>query len=120
MLAVGRCVIALGTLRNVDVAVEVHVLVDPPRIDLSRFDHAASGSLDVPSGCLAVMACTGYLPNAPRIKLSPGTYQVLSLASGVGTMKNEWEPANDLYTVYLWRGEQREPELLKHWRDNGN
>ena len=118
MLAVGRCVVAPGTLRNVDVAAEVHVLHDPPRIDLSRFDHAASGSLDVRSGCLVVMPCTGYLPDAPRIRLSAGTYQVLSLASGIGTIRNEWEPADDLYTVYLWRGDHREPELLKHWRDN--
>jgi hypothetical protein len=119
MLAVGRCVVAPGTLRNVDVAAEVHVLHDAPPVDLSKYDHAASGSLDVPSGCLAVMGCTGYLPDAPRIRLAARTYQVLSLASGIGTIKNEWEPADDLYIVYLWPGGHREPQLLKHWRDSG-
>jgi hypothetical protein len=118
MLAVGRCVVAPGTLRNVDVAAEVHVLREAPHVDLSKYDHAASGSLNVPSGCLAVMGCTGYLPDAARIKLAAGTYQVLSLVSGIGTIKNEWEAANDIYSVYLWPGVHQEPKLLKHWRDN--
>ena len=116
MLAVAPLAICPGTLRNVDVAVEIEVLDRPPAIDLSSWDNAVEASLSVPSGRLVVMSCTGYLPDAPRIEVTPGTYQVLSLAGGIESIKNEWEPADDLYRVYLWPGAAREPHILKRWQ----
>jgi hypothetical protein len=116
MLAVGRAVICPGTLRNVEVAVEVRLVDTGPTVDLSAYDHAAEASIEVPSGKLVVMGCTDYLPDAARLELPPGTYRVLSLANGIDTIKKEWEPANDLYTVYLWPGAHCEPRLLKHWK----
>ena len=116
MLAVGDRSISVGTLRNVTVSVEVHVVEAKPNIDLSRFDHAAEASFSVPSGRLAVLGCTDYLPDAKHLEVLPGHYQVLSLASGVDTIVNEWDPAEDLYTVYLWPGAPITPHLLKHWK----
>ena len=118
MLAVGVSVVCPGTLRNVDVPVEIAVVPSPPNIDLSKFDHAAEASIRVVSGTLAVMGCTGYLPDAYRIKVAIGSYQLLFLASGIDTIENEWEPADDLYTVYLWPGGIRPPRLLKHWKQH--
>jgi len=116
MLAVGRSAVCPGTLRNIDVDVEVHVLDQAPDISLAEFDHAAEASLSVPSGSLVVMGCTGYLPDAPRIEVAPGCYQMLFLVTGVSTITNEWEPAHDKYIVFLWPGSSREAKLLKHWR----
>jgi hypothetical protein len=116
MLAVGKMAVCPGTLRNVEVEVEVRIEDREPTIDLSVFDHIAEASLDVPSGKLAVMGSTGYLPDAPRIEVAPGTYRVLSLASGVETIKTEWEPAEDKYIVYLWPGAHQKPRLVKHWQ----
>jgi hypothetical protein len=115
MLAVASRAVCPGTLRNVDVEVEVNVLDSPPELDLANFDHAAEASIEIPSGALVVMSCTGYLPEAPRIPVAPGTYLVLSLASGIDSIQNEWEPAKDKYTIYLWPGQQRAPRLIKHW-----
>jgi hypothetical protein len=117
MLAVGTQALCLGTLRNVDVSIEVRVWEVRPVIDLSEFDHAVEASIHLPSGTVVIMGCTGYLPDSPKLKVQPGNYRVLSLASGIETTKNEWEPADDLYTVYLWPGERLEPRLLKHWKD---
>ena len=116
MLAVGETSVCPGTLRNVDVPVEIRISESEPAIDLTAYDHAASASLKVPSGRLVVMGCTDYLPDAARIEVSPGTYQLLYLATGTDTITYESDPADDRYIVCLWPGVARDPTLLKHWR----
>ena len=116
MLAVGVTAVCPGTLRNVDVDVEIGVIDAAPAIDLSKFDHVAEASMRIISGKIVVMGCTGYLPEATRFETEPGNYQLLSLASGIDSIQTEWEPANDLYTVYLWPGPPRHPTLVKHWK----
>lgn len=116
MLAVGSNAVCPGTLRNVDVNVEIEILDEPPSIDLSQWDHAVEASINIPSGKLVVMGCTGYLPDATRIEINPGTYQLLSLAGGIASIKTEWEAADDVYRVYLWPGENRQPHLIKKWQ----
>ena len=116
MLAVAPSAVYPGTLRNVDVSVEIEVLDQSPEIDLSAWDNAVEASINIPSGKLVVMGCTGYLPDSPRISVSPGHYQLVSLAGGIDTIQTEWEPAEDLYRVYLWPGPARKPHLLKRWQ----
>lgn len=116
MLAVGNASVCLGTLRNVDVPVEIHVYSSAPSVDPASYDHAVSASLNLPSGRLVVMGCTDFLPEAARIELPPGSYQLLYLATGVESITYESDPADDRYIVHLWPGPPREPALLKHWR----
>jgi len=116
MLAAGSTSVSLGTLRNVTVPVSVNICVAEPTVNLGNFDHAVSASLSVPSARLVVMGCTDYLPKAPRIELPAGTYQLLYLASGLGSITYESDPADDQYCVHLWPGASRGPALLKHWR----
>lgn len=115
-LAVGKSAICPGTLRNVDVPVEIQVLDSEPKIDLATVDHAAEASLAFPSGVAVVMGCTGNFPEASRFSVVPGIYRVLSIMKGIASIKAEWQPADDTYVVYLWPGEPREPKLLKHWK----
>lgn len=63
----------------------------------------------------AVTSCD-YLPNAKRIDIEPGDYQLLSLIGRIDSIKNKWELANDLYKVLLWLGPLREPWLIKDWK----
>lgn len=116
MLAVGKTAICPGTLRNVDVNVEVEVLHSSPTIVDADWDNIVEASIDIPSGKLVAMGCTSYLPDAPRIEMNPGMYQVLSLAGGIDSIVDESEPADDIYRVYLWPGPQRPVKLIKHWR----
>jgi hypothetical protein len=118
MIAAGETSISFGTLRNVDVRVEVEILDGPPNIDADLYDHIAETSFRIKSGKLVVMGCTGYLPDAPKIQVKPGTYRTLFRVSGVDTIKNEWEPADDLYQVLLWQDDPCETRLIKHWKKN--
>jgi hypothetical protein len=115
--AFGASAVCPGTLRNVDVKVEISIYEMEPLVDLSVFDHAVEGSIEVTTGVLAVLACTGYLPDAPRLKLPQGHYRVLAMMQGVETIKNEWEAADDLYSVYMWSGTVRPARLLKNWKN---
>lgn len=116
MVAVGETAICPGTLRNVDVPVEVHVLEAEPAVVLERYDHIVEGAFRSPTGRLVAMGCTGNFPDAPRFEIAPGSYRFLYLISGVQTITAEWEPAEDLYCLYIWPGEARDPHLLKHWK----
>ena len=116
MLAVGKGALCPGTLRNVDVAVRIVLHEQEPTMKLAEFDHAVEASIHISSGRLVVMSCTGYLPDAPRVAVQSRTYRILIVATGIDSVKNEWEPAEDRYVVHLWPGELREPRLLKHWK----
>jgi len=115
-LATGRSAISLGTLRNVEVFVEIHVHGTAPTIDPSQFDHAVEASISLPTGTVVVMGCTGYFPEAPRFRVPPGDYRLLSLMQGTDSIVTEWEPADDKYILHLWPGELRPAKLIKHWR----
>jgi hypothetical protein len=114
--AFGRSAFCPGTPRNVDVKVEINCCEAEPPIDLSTIDHAVEGCIELPTGVVAVMGCTGYLPDSPRFNLSPGSYRVLAVMQGIDTIQNEWDPADDFYPVYLWPGDPRPARLLKHWK----
>lgn len=118
MLALGDTSACPGTLRNVNVRIEVHVHASKPQVDLDGYDHAVSASLLLPTGQLVVMGCTDYLPEAARLEVPPGPYQLLYLATGIESITYESDPADDRYIVHLWPGPPREPALLKHWRQS--
>ena len=116
MVAVGETALSLGTLRNVDVAVAIHVVDGPPEIQLEDFDHAVEGSFASPTGRIAVMGCTDFLPDASRLEVKSGSYRFIYLVSGARTIQTEWEPADDLYELYIWPAERLALHLLKEWK----
>ncbi|GGY19076.1 hypothetical protein GCM10007386_55620 [Pseudoduganella dura] len=116
MVAVGETAICPGTLRNVDVPVEVHVLEAEPAVVLERYDHIVEGAFRSPTGRLVAMGCTENFLDAPRFQIAPGNCRFLYLISGAQTITTEWESAEDLYCLYIWPGEARDPHLLKHWK----
>lgn len=115
MVAAGETALSLGTLRNVDVPVELHVVEAPPEIDLNNFDHAVEGAFTSPTGKIAVMGCTEFFPDASRLEIRPGSYSFIYLVSGVRTIRTEWDLADDLYSLYIWPAARRELHLLKRW-----
>jgi hypothetical protein len=116
MLALGATSASVGTLRNVDVNVELHVLQSEPNLQIDSVDHAALGSFSVPSGQLVILGCTDHKATAARVTVQAGPHQVLTTVTGVDTIKYESDPADDLYSVYIWPGDLIEPRLLKHWK----
>ncbi|MGK5023264.1 hypothetical protein [Janthinobacterium sp. RB2R34] len=116
MVANGETALSLGTLRNVDVTVDLHVIDGPPDIRTDDFDHVVEGAFISPTGSIAVMGCTDFFPDASRLKILPGSYRYIYLISGVRTIQTEWEPADDLYSLYIWPAERRELHLVKQWK----
>ncbi|WP_152447134.1 hypothetical protein [Janthinobacterium sp. HH01] len=115
MVATGETALSLGTLRNVDVPVELHVVEGPPEISLEDFDHAVEGAFTSPTGKIAVMGCTEYFPDASRLEIQSGTYRFIYLVSGARTIQTERDPADDLYSLHIWPAERRELHLMKQW-----
>lgn len=118
MLACGRNAILPGTLRNVAVRVEIHVLEEAPQLAREHYDHLVEGALEAPSGTLAVAGTARDMAGAKRIAVEPGWYRFLYAVSGSDTIAaavGTKEPARDVYSLYLWPGDQRVPRLLKHW-----
>ena len=116
MVAVGDTAISLGTLRNMDVEVEIHVVDELPNLPLREYDHVSEGSFDSPTGSLAVMGCADFLPDAYRVDLPRGSYQFVYLVRGVDSITDEWSPASDLYILYLSPADKRPPEMVKNWK----
>jgi hypothetical protein len=118
MLAVGERAIAVGTLRQTTVRLDVAVSHERPSVNLSEADHAAEGSIALPSGTLVVMDCTARRYE-PTIAVAPGNYALLFLVSGVATIRDESTEADDCYRVFLWPAERCASRLIKHWRADG-
>lgn len=109
--------LAVGTLRNVVVPVEIHIHDEEPEINLENWDHASIGHFAINSGKCSVLGCTDYLPDAEVISLKSGNYSALSLAQGLGSIIEEWEEAEDLYRIVIWPSDSKEYKLLKKYEN---
>ena len=96
---------------TVPVVVEVHD--SEPSHDLAEWDHVTECSIDVPSGRLAILGCTDYLPDAARIQIPAGCYRVRVLHGGLGTLSEDGLEGDDHYKVVLWRGSPQDVTVVK-------
>jgi len=115
MLAVGHGMIAVGTVRNVDVPVTIEILESEPTLDLGAWDNVSECSFATWSGRLVVAGCTEYAPDAARIDVAPGLYRARISGGGFETVMNHWEAGDDRYRVQLWPGRAIEPTVLKKY-----
>jgi hypothetical protein len=100
-------------LRNMTVPVRVTLAEAEPAVDLTRYDHAVEGSVAMPTGQLRVHECTGG--ELLAWKLKPGTYRVLALFSGLGTISSDGLEGQDEYRIVLWPGSAVPLKVLKQW-----
>lgn len=75
LLALGPGVIGVGTVRNMDVPVEVEVLSGPPDEDLTAWDRVNECSIRFTTGRAVIAGCTDYFPGAARITVGTGDYR---------------------------------------------
>ncbi|MET7367553.1 hypothetical protein ABZS61_17180 [Streptomyces sp. NPDC005566] len=120
-LGVAHDALVIGTAVNVDVAVRVDLLGGEPGGDSSEFDHVVEASLHVPSGCLVVMGCTDYLPEAPRFEAPAGWIRVRAsrrnLASAVRADIESDESSETIEQLRLqaWAAPQTAPQIIRRW-----
>ena len=113
LLAIGPGVVGVGTVRNVDVPVEIELVNGPPATDLTGWDRVNECTLDVPSGRIVVAGCTDYFPEAMRISVAPGTYRARVYYGGLKTVSENGLEGEDRYRIALWRASASPPVILK-------
>ena len=110
---VAEHVFVVCPLRNTVVPVRVSLHNAELAVDLNLYDHVVQASVALPTGQLQVHECTGGVVLAWTVK--PGTYRVLALFSGLGTLTANGLDGEDTYHLVLWPGSAVPLKVLKQW-----
>jgi hypothetical protein len=101
LLAVSNGVVGIGTARNMDVLVEVFVQDTRPNLNESDFDKINTAVIECLTGKLVVAGCTDYFPDAKRIAVTPGTYNVTIGYKNLKDLSDDGLDGNDSYHIWL-------------------
>ena len=101
LMAVAERVVGIGTVRNMNVPVQIEVGPQLPTLDHSRWDKVNRASLVCETGRIVVAGCTDYFPDARRISVSPGTYDVLVGYKNLESLSQDGLEGNDSYHIFL-------------------
>ena len=113
MLAVGPDLIAIGTVRNMLVPVELEILTTAPTPDADAWDQMRDCGLRVASGALIVFGCTDDPDQAERIAVPAGDYAARISHGGLNTLSEDGLDGDDRYRIQLWPGAVRPITVLK-------
>jgi len=113
LLALAPGTIGIGTVRNMDVPVDVEILGGPPREDLAQWDHVMECGIDVPSGRLVIAGCADYFPDAARLHIAPGTYRARIHYGDLDSLSDDGLDGDDHYKVVLWVSDDMSRRVIK-------
>lgn len=102
LLALAPGTIGVGTVRNMQVSVEVEVCDVPPDDDPDLWDQVNECSIEVQSGRIVIAGCTDYFPDARRLEVRPGTYRARIYYGDLDTLSQDGLAGDDHYRVVLW------------------
>jgi hypothetical protein len=116
LFAIALGTIGISTARNTgDVPVTVEIHTSEPTADLAEWNHVVAASIDLPSGKIVIAGCTDYFPDAARISVTPGIYQLRVFYAGLDSVSAD---GTDRYKVALWPGPSIEPQVIKRYVKN--
>ncbi|MGC4997384.1 hypothetical protein [Streptomyces sp. DT195] len=124
-LAVSRQTLGIGTAVDMDVTVTVELLGRPPGDDSDAFDHVVEASIEVPTGRIAVLGCTDYLPDAARFEVPEGFVRVRASRTNLANVRLSDEEGYDdpegMEQVHLriWPAPHSAPAVIKRWTATG-
>jgi hypothetical protein len=113
LLAVAPGTIGVGTVRNMDVRVEVEIGVSEPLADIDEWDHVAECNIEVPSGRIVIAGCTDYLREASRIEVQPGSYRARVHYGNLKSLSEDGLDGDDHYRIVLWLSEVQGVRVIK-------
>jgi hypothetical protein len=120
-LAVSEQTLGIGTAVNMHVAVTVELLDHPPGDDSGAVDHVVEASIEVPSGRIAVLGCTDYLPDASRFAVPKGFVRVRASRANLANVRQPGQEGYDapeaMEQVHLriWPAPYSAPAVIKRW-----
>ena len=101
LIAVTEHVVGIGTVRNMNVPVRIEVGPQLPTLDRSQWDKVNRASLVCDTGRIVVAGCADYFPDAKRLSVSPGTYDVLVGYKDLGSLSEDGLEGADSYHIFL-------------------
>jgi hypothetical protein len=101
MLAAGDHVLGVGTVRNMNVPVQVTVDAQLPELIPSEWDKINRTSLICDTGRIVVAGCTDYFPDARRIQVPPAHYEVLIGYRNLKSLSEDGLEGDDSYHIFL-------------------
>lgn len=101
LMAVSDRVIGIGTVRNMDVPVFVHIVDELPELRAQDWDRLNEASIECRTGRFVVAGCTDYLPDAMRIEVTPGTYDAVVGYKGLSSLSDDGLDGEDSYHLFL-------------------
>jgi hypothetical protein len=113
MLAVAPGVVAIGTVRAMNVPVRLEVHDEEPGSDFGSWDHVVECGLSIESGRIVVAGCSEYFPDAARLEVRAGSYSVRASYGGLKGISDDGLGGHDRYRVQLWPGPITSPHVLK-------
>jgi hypothetical protein len=114
LFAIALGTIGISTARNTeDVPVTVEIHTSAPAENLAEWDHIVAASIDLPSGKIVIAGCTDYFPDAARILVTPGVYQLRVFYAGLDAVSADGSKGIDRYRVALWPGQTIDPQVIK-------
>ncbi len=102
LLALAPGVIGVGTVRNMDVPVELAILSQPPIEDFSAWDRVNECSIHFTATRAVTAGCTDYFPEAARIPVAPGDYRARIYYGDLDSLSPDALDGHDHSRIVLW------------------
>src|SRR5688572_10494430 len=113
LLATAPGTIGVGTVRDMDVPVEVELLQSAPSESFDRWDQVNECDIEIKSGTIVIAGCTDYFPEAARIKVEPGSYRARVYYGKLNSLTEDGLEGDDHYKAALWMSEPGGLHILK-------
>ena len=102
LLAESDHVIGIGTVRNMDVPVFIEILETLPQLKPDDWDRINYSSISCGTGRLVIAGCTDYFPDAKRIHLTPGDYDLTVGYKDLDKISEDGLDGEDSYHLFLY------------------
>lgn len=117
LLATTPGTIGVGTVRNMDVGVNLKIFETQPGFLLdpeNTIGQINECDIDIRSGKLVLAGCTDYFTDAKRISLEKGNYRARIYYGNLDKISDDGLDGEDFYEIHLWKTDRsQELKVIK-------
>jgi hypothetical protein len=112
-MAVEEGLLGISVAKYAEIQVQINIHQQKQNIfNLQDYDHIVEASIDVPSGILQILNCTG-MEKQVEINVSPGIYTVRSSSANLKTVQGD--TGDDFYMIDIYPSDKKERTVLKKY-----